>query len=55
MDCSLHDYLTIWASQVTLVVKNRLVGVGGIRYVGSILRLGRAPGGSMAIHSSILA
>ena len=33
------------ASQVALVVKNPPANAGDIRYTGSILRLGRSPGG----------
>ena len=37
--------LTIEASQVVLVVKNPPVNEGDVRDVGSILGLGRSPGG----------
>ena len=42
-------------SQVVLVVKNPLANAKDIREAGSIPWLGRASGGSMAIHSSVLA
>ena len=43
------------ASQVALVVKNLPANAGDIRDEGSIPGSGRAPGGGMATHSSILA
>ena len=33
------------ASQVVLVVKNLLANAGDVRDMGSVLRLGRSPGG----------
>ena len=43
------------ASQVALVVKNLPANVEDVSYAGSIPRLGRCPGGGMAIHFTILA
>jgi len=40
---------------VALEVKNPPTDAGDIRDVGSVLGLGRSPGGGMATHSSILA
>ena len=45
----------VWASQVTIVVKNPPAEAGDVRDAGSILGLGRSPGGGHATHSSILA
>ena len=44
---------SIWASQVTLVVKNPSANAGDIRDMGSIPGSGRSE--SMATHSGILA
>ena len=44
-----------WASQVALVVKNMNENAGDLRDTGSILRLGRFPGGRHATQCSILA
>ena len=45
----MHIYLImsvgVWASQVMLVVKNLPVKAGAIRYVVSVLGLGRSSGG----------
>ena len=38
-------YPKLWASQVTLVVKNPPASAGGIRDAGSIPGPGRSPGG----------
>ena len=46
--------LVLGDSQVALEVKNPPPTAGGrFRDVGSVPRLGRSPGGGMAIHSSI--
>ena len=50
-----HLRVSIWVSQVALVVKNLLANTGDVRDVGSIPESGRSPGGGMATHSSILA
>ena len=36
-------YVTVWASQVLLVVKNPLANAGDVRDAGSIPGLGRSP------------
>ena len=38
-------YMSIWASQVALVVKNLPANVGDIRRAGSVPALERSPGG----------
>ena len=43
------------ASQVVLVVKNLPAIAGDVKDVGSVLGLGRSPGGGHGNHSSILA
>ena len=50
-----HLRVSIWVSQVALVVKNLLANTGDVRDAGSIPESGRSPGGGMATHSSILA
>ena len=45
----------IWASQVTLVVKNPLDNEGNVRDMGQILGSGRSPGEENGTHSRILA
>ena len=45
----------LWASQVTLMVKNLPAKAGDERDAGSIPGLGRSPGGGHATHSSVLA
>ena len=41
----ISTYITIWASQVAIVVKNPSAKAGDVRDVGSIPRSGRSPGG----------
>ena len=43
------------ASQMVLVVKNPPANTGDMRDAGSILGLGRSPGGGNGNHSGILA
>ena len=38
-------YMHLWASQMVLVVKNTPANAGDVRDAGSILVLGRVPGG----------
>ena len=38
-------YMHLWASQMALVVKNTPANAGDVRDAGSILVLGRVPGG----------
>ena len=45
----------IWASQVTLVVKNSPDNAGNVRDMGQILGSGRHPGEGNGTHSRILA
>ena len=52
---SSSSIVSIWASQVALVVKNLPAHAGDKRDLGSILGLGRSSGEVMAIHFSILA
>ena len=47
--------LSIWASKVVLVARNPPANSGDIRDSGSIPGFGRAAGGGMVTHSSILA
>ena len=49
------DVHIIWASQVTLVVKNQPANAGNIRDVGSIPGSRRSLEEGMATHSRILA
>ena len=49
------NILKSWASQVALVVKNLPAIAGDVKDVGSVLGLGRSPGGGHGNHSSILA
>ena len=44
----------VWASQVTIVVKNPPAEAGDVRDAGSILGLGRSPGGGHATPSTLL-
>ena len=39
-----HSFVTVWASQVVLVVKNPPVNAGDVRDVGLIPGWGRSPG-----------
>ena len=41
----ISTYITIWASQVAIVVKNPSANTGDVRDVGSIPGSGRSPGG----------
>ena len=41
----ISTYITIWASQVAIVVKNPSANAGDVRDVGSIPGSGRSPGG----------
>ena len=41
----ISTYVTIWASQVAIVVKNLSANAGDVRDVGSIPGLGRSHGG----------
>ena len=44
-NCVIEQYLTHWASQVVLAVKNLPTNAGDLRDLGSIPGLGRSPGG----------
>ena len=41
----IFTYITTWASQVAIVVKNLSANAGDVRDVGSIPGSGRSPGG----------
>ena len=52
---SLTLHLSVWVSQVVLVVKNPSVSAGDVRDLGLIPGSGRPPQEGTATHSSILA